>query len=64
MTNMKTSQDHLSVFGQMGGGTPSIDGGLNQGQLISDCPASILAGLPRLVESWGDRRIEVLKRRG
>ena len=64
VTNTKTSQDHLSVSGPMGGGTPSVDGGLNQGQLISGSPASIPAGLPRLAECSGDRRIEVLKRQG
>ena len=31
VTNTKTGQEHLSVSGLMGGGTPSFDGGVNQG---------------------------------
>ena len=64
VTNAKTSQDHLSVSGPVDGGTPSADGGLNQGKLITGRPASIPAGLPRLAEGSGDRGIEVLKREG
>ena len=43
VSNTKTSQDYLSVSGPMCGGTPSIDGGLNQGQLTSGVPANIPA---------------------
>ena len=61
VTNAKTS---LSVSGPMEGGTPSADGGLNHGQLISGSPAGIPAVLPRLSDCAGDRGIEVLKGQG
>ena len=64
VTNTMTSQDHLSVSSSSCGGTPSVDGGLNQGQLIVGSPASIPAGLPRLKDCTSDRIIEVLKRKG
>ena len=64
VTNTKTGQDHLSVSGPLGGGIPSYDGGLNQGQLIGGNPAVVLVGLPRLTFCSGDRKIEVLKRQG
>ena len=60
----KTSQDHLSVSGPSCGGTPSVDGGLNKGQLIAGSPVTIPTGLPRLTDCSGNRRIEVLKRQG
>ena len=41
VTNTKTSQDYVSVSGPLCEGTPSVDGGLNQGQLISGNLASI-----------------------
>ena len=41
VTNTKTSQDYLSVSSPVCGGTPSVDGGLNQDQVISGSPASI-----------------------
>ena len=47
VTNTKTSQDYPSVLGLLYGETPSVDGGLNQGQLISGTPASIPVGMPR-----------------
>ena len=50
VTNTKTSQDHLSVSGPVGGGTPFVDGGLNQGQLIPDSQAGVPAGLPRFMD--------------
>ena len=62
VTNTKMSQDHLSVTGLLCGGTPSVDGGLNQGQLFSGSPASIPTGLPRLTDCSCDRKIEVSKR--
>ena len=34
VTNTETSQDNLSVSGPVDGGTPSVDGGLNQGSLF------------------------------
>ena len=58
-TNTKTSQDHLSVSGLYWGGAPSFDGG-NQGQLIASNKPGVPAGLPRLTDCTGDRRIEVL----
>ena len=64
VANAKASKDHLSVSGPMGGGTPSSDGGPNQGQLISGSPVSIPEGLPRLADCAGDRGIEALKRQG
>ena len=64
VTNTKIGQDHLSVSGPLGGGTPSFDGGFNQGQLIAGSPAGVPAGLPRLTDCSGDRRIEVLKGQG
>ena len=64
VTITKTGQDHLSVSGPLGGGIPSYDGGLNQGQLIGGNPAVVLVGLPRLTFCSGDRKIEVLKRQG
>ena len=50
VTNMMMSQDHLSVLGPLCGEAPSIDGGLNQGQLISGRQASTSEGLPRLTD--------------
>ena len=64
VTNTKTGQDHLSVSDELGGGTPSVDGGFNQGQLIAGSPAGVPVDLPRLTDCSGDRRIEVLKRQG
>ena len=64
VTNTKTSQDHLSVSVPLDRGTPSVNGGLNQGQLISGSPASNPACLLRLTDCSGNRRIEVLKRQG
>ena len=50
VTNTKTIQAHLSVLGPLCGETPSVDGGLNQGQLIASSPASVPVGLPRLTD--------------
>ena len=61
VTNTKTGQDHLSMSGPLDGGTPSFDGGLNQGQLIAGSPAGVPVGLPRLTDYLGDRRKKVLK---
>ena len=63
LTNTKTGQDHLSVLDPLGGGTPSFDAGLNQGQFIAGSPAGVPAGLPRLMDCPCDRRIKVLKDR-
>ena len=57
-TNTKEGQDQLSVSGPLGGGTPSFDGRFNKGHLIA---GGVPAGLPRLMDCSGDRRIEVLK---
>ena len=64
VTNTKADQDHLSVSGLLGGGTPSFDGGLNQGQLIAGSQAGIPTGLPRLTDCSSDRKIEFLKEQG
>ena len=58
VTNTKTGQEHLSVSDPLGGGIPSFDGGLNQGQ------AGVPVGLPGLADRSGDREIKVLKRQG
>ena len=44
VTNVETSQDHLSVSGPLCGGAPSVHGGLNQGQLTVGSQASVPAG--------------------
>ena len=41
VTSTKTTQDHLSVSGPLCEGTPSVDGGFNQGQLIFGTAGSI-----------------------
>ena len=64
VTNTKMGQDHLLVSGPLGGGTPSLDGGLSQGQVIAGSPAGVPAGLPRLTDCSGDGRVKVLKVKG
>ena len=59
VTNTKTSHDHLSVSGPLCGGTPFVDGGINQGQLIVGSPAIVPAGLPRPTDCSEDRWIRL-----
>ena len=54
VTNTKMGQDPLSVLDPLGGGTPSVDGGLNQSQIVAGSLASVPAGLPRLKDCSGD----------
>ena len=61
VNNTKTGQDQLLVSVSLGGGTLSFDGGFNQGQLIAGSLVGVLAGLPKLTDCSGDRRIEVLE---
>ena len=64
VTNAKRGQDYLSVSVPLGGRTPTFDCGFNQDQLIAGSLAGIPAGLPRLTDCSGDRRIEVLRGQG
>ena len=50
VTNAKAGQDHLSVWGLLGGGTPFFDGGLDQGQFMVGTPVGVPAGLPGLTD--------------
>ena len=45
VTNTKACQDHLSVMGPLCEGTPSFDGGVNQGQLIASSPVGVQPAL-------------------
>ena len=64
VTNKKAVQDKFSVLDPFCGGTISFDCGLNLGQLIAGSPVDVPAGLSRLMDCSGDRRIEVLKGQG
>ena len=64
VANTKAGHYHLSVSGPLGRGTPSFDGGLNQGQLIASSPTDVPVGLPRLTDFSDDLRIESLKGQG
>ena len=59
-----SSGSEKGLKGPLCGGAPFVNGGLNQGQLVSGSPANIPAGLPILTDCSCDRRIEVLKRQG
>ena len=54
-------QDHLSMSGPLGGGTSSLDGGLNQDLLIVGSPTGVLVGSTKFTDCSGERKIKVLR---